>query len=156
MGEVEKLVGELQKDMEDETAKSYNIRHCGGDGLGFRLTATSGNDVVSRVESVQHKKGAKVARTKLQKCCKKCCSSHCRLEDHEAIGVLISPQQVEFPGVEDRSYSYETTEFEEEMSHATLEDDPLMSLICAIDTDLAGDGSALVDADVADLVPVYN
>ena len=69
--------------------------------------------------------------------------------------MLISPQQVEFPGVEDNSYSYETTEFEEEISHATLEDDPLMSLICAIDTDLAGDGGALVDTDVPDLVPGY-
>ena len=58
--------------------------------------------------------------------------------------------------MEDRSLSYETTEFEEEMSHATLEDDPLMSLICAIDNDLAGDGSALADTDVPDLAPAYN
>ena len=89
---------------DDETAKAYNIMHCGGDGLRFRLTATSGNDLVSRVEGVQHKKGAKVARSKLQRCCKNCCcSSHCRLADHEAIGIPICPQQVEFPGVKDRS-----------------------------------------------------
>ena len=74
--------------------------------------------MVSRVEGVQHKKGAKVARSKFQRCCKNCCcSSHCRLADHEAIGVLVSPQQVEFPGIEDMSYSYETSEFEEEISH---------------------------------------
>ena len=159
MAEVEKLIDELQKDKDDEAAnaKSYNITPCGGDGLRFRLTATSGHDVVSRVEGVQHKKGAKVARSKLQRCCKSCCCSlHCRLTDHEAIGMLISPQQVEFHGVEDRSYIYETTEFEEEMSLATLEDDPLMSLICSIDTNLAGDGSALADTDVPDLVPAYN
>ena len=66
----------------------------------------------------------------------------------EAIGVLDSPQQVQFPGMEDRSYCYETTEFEEEISHVTLECDHLKSLICAIDTDLPGDGS--------DLVPGYN
>ena len=157
MAEVEKLVGELQKDKEDETAKSYNITHCGGDGLRFRLTATSGNDVVSRVEGVQHKKGAKVARSKVQKCCKKCCcSSHCHLKEHEAIGVLISPQQVEFPGIEDRSYHYENIEFEEEISHVALENDPLMSLICSINTDLAGNGDALVDTVVPDLVPGHN
>ena len=74
--------------------------------------------MVSRVEGVQHKKGAKIARSKFQRCCKNCCcSSHCRLADHEAIGVLVSPQQVEFPGIEDMSYSYETSEFEEEISH---------------------------------------
>ena len=157
MAEVEKLVNELQKDKDDGTAKSYNITHCGGDGLRFRLTATSGHDIVSRVEGVQHKKGAKVARAKLQRCCKNCCcSSHCRLADHEAIGVLVSPHQVEFPGIEDMSYSYETSEFEEEISHIALEDDPLMSLICAINTDLAGGGGALVDTDVPDLVPGYN
>ena len=50
--------------------------------------------------------------------------------------------------MEDRPYSYETTEFEEEISHVTLESDPLMSLICAINTDLTGDGG--------DLVPGYN
>ena len=33
-------------------AKAYNITHCGCDGLRFRLTATSGNDVVSCVEGV--------------------------------------------------------------------------------------------------------
>ena len=43
--------------------------------------------------------------------------------------------------MEDRSYSYETAEFEEEISHVPLECDPLMCLICAIDTDLTGDGS---------------
>ena len=59
----------------------------------------------------------------------------------EAIGVLDSPQQVQFPGKEDRFYNYETTEFEEEISHVPLECDPLMCLICAIDTDLTGDGS---------------
>ena len=58
--------------------------------------------------------------------------------------------------MEDRSYSYETTDFEEEINHVTLEDDPLMSLICAIDTNLAGDGSALADTEVPDLVPAYN
>ena len=77
----------------------------------------------------------------------------CHQAEHESIGVRVSPQQVEFPGMKDRSYIYETTELEEEMSHATLEDDPLMSLICAIDTDLAGGGGALVDTDVPDLVP---
>ena len=60
----------------------------------------------------------------------------------------VSPQQVQFPGMEDRSYSYETAEFEEEISHVTLECDPLMSLICAVNTDLTGDGD--------DLVPGYN
>ena len=145
MAEVEKIVVELQKDKDDETAKSYNITHCGGDGLRFRLTATSGNDVVSRAEGVQHMKVAKVTRSKFQRSCKNCCcGSHCRLADHEAIGVLVSPQQVQFPGMEDRSYSYETTEFEEEISHVTLESDPLMSLICAINTDLTGDGGDLV------------
>ena len=33
---------------------------------------------------------------------------------------------------------------------------PYMSLICAIDTNLAGDGSALADTEVPDLVPAYN
>ena len=158
MAEVEKLVKELQKDKDDDAAnaKSYSITHCGGEGLRFRLTATSGNDVVARVEGVQHRNSAKAARSKLRKCCKNCCcSSHCNLVDHEALGVLISRQQVKFPGMKDRSYIYETTELEEEMSHVTLEDDPLMSLICAVDTDLAGDGSALVDTDIPDLVPGY-
>ena len=110
----------------------------------------------ARIICRSDKKGAKVARTKLQRCCKNCCcSSHCHLADHEAIGVLVSPQQVEFPGIEDRSYIYETTELEEKRCHVTLEDDPLMSLICAVDTDLAGDDGALVDTNVPDLVPGY-
>ena len=56
----------VDEDKDDETAKAYNIMHCGGDCLRFRLTATSGNDVVSHGEGVQHKKSAKVARSKLQ------------------------------------------------------------------------------------------
>ena len=61
---------------------------------------------------------------------------------------IFGPCYIYVPGMEDRSYSYETTEFEEEISHVTLECDPLMSLICAVNTDLTGVGG--------DLVPGYN
>ena len=141
--EVEKLVTELQKD--DDTNKSYVMTHTGGDGLRFRLTATSGNDMVSREKGVQYKTGAKVARAKLLKSCEKCCcSSHCLLTEHGAIGVLVSPQQIEFPGIVDRSHIYETEEFEEEISRTDVENDPLMSLICAVNTDLGGCDVGLV------------
>ena len=41
VAEFEKVVNELQKNRDDETDKSNNITHCGGDDPRFKLTATS-------------------------------------------------------------------------------------------------------------------
>ena len=149
MAEVEKLVNVLQDEDNDDITKSYVMNHS-GDGLRFRLTATGGHDLVSREKGVQYKTSAKIARSKMLKSCDNCCCfSHCLLTEHCALGVLVSPQEFDFPGILDRSYNLETEMFEEEISHVVTENDPLMSLICAVNTDLAGDSAA-------GLVPGFN
>ena len=142
MAEVEKLVDLLQKDEDEEAVKTYAINHT-GEGLRFRLTATSGPNLVSREVGVQHRDGAQTARTKLLKICLDCCCiSHCLLAGHEKGAVAVDvpefddKKQYNFPGMLDKSYILDSEVFEEEMGQMTVEYDPLMSVICAVNTDL--------------------
>ena len=82
MAEVEKLIDELQNDENSDATKTYSMSHA-GEGLRFRLTATSGHDLISRNVGVQYRPSAKIARSKfLQPCSKCCCISHCLFAGH--------------------------------------------------------------------------
>ena len=103
-------------DENPEVDKTFLMSHA-GQGLRFRLTATDGHDLVSRNDGDQS-------------CSKSCCISHCLVYGH---GKDTATADVQF----DRSW-VDPDKFEMELVDMSIENDPFMSMICAVNTDLSG------------------
>ena len=136
MSEIEKFIDGLKKDDEYpkmiEDANIVKTRH---DGVG-------GHDKPQREEGVQHRPGAKLAKSKVVKQCKKCCCKpHCMLTDHHvsALPVVLNgityKQEDTFAMIGKPEIDIE--QFEEELSCMAFDqEDNFMSVLCALNTDL--------------------
>ena len=154
MAQVEKIIEALKDDQEVIAAASqnYTMSHT-GDGLRYRLQATGGHDLVQREDGVQHRPKAKIARAKIVKNCKCCCSNHCLLTDHTFRYSEKEKQAENYYGLLDRSWR-STAQYEEEMldidQDFVYED--FVSLLTKVNTDLGVDnvdqGSDVLDSHV--------
>ena len=149
MAQVEKIIEALKDDKEvAAVTQNYTMSHT-GDGLRYRLQATGGHDLVQREDGVQHRPKAKIARAKIVKNCKCCCSSHCLLIDH-AFRYTYSEKENQaenYYGLLDRSWR-STAQYEEEMLDIDQEFvyEDFVSLLTKVNTDL---GVSDVDQDSA-------
>ena len=151
MAQVEKIIEALKDDQEVTAAnQNYTMSHT-GDGLRYRLQATGGHDLVQREDGVQHRPKAKIARAKIVKNCKCCCSNHCLLTDHTFRYSEKEKQAENYYGLLDRSW-HSTAQYEEEMldidQDFVYED--FVSLLTKVNTDLGVDnvdqGSDVLDS----------
>ena len=144
MDQVEKLIAVIKGDKSDDLGQAYTMSHT-GEGLRFRLTATSGYDGPQRELGVQHRLPAKVARSKLLKSCELCCcSSHCLLTGHGKEDILLKVpayeglQKYKYQNLLDRSWM-EFDDYQEVMYSCPFEQDKFMSVLCAVGIDLGDD-----------------
>ena len=136
MSEIEKFIDDLKKgDEYPKMISDANIVKTRHDGVG-------GHDKPQREEGVQHKPGAKLAKFKVVKQCKKCCCKpHCMLTDHHvsALPVVLNgityKQEDTFAMIGKPEIDIE--QFEEELSCMAFDqEDNFMSVLCALNTDL--------------------
>ena len=115
------------------------------DGLKFKFTAEAkktvrGNKPVpgQKKDDVQigDKLSAWLAKKKACKNC--CCLSHCVVLEHEAKSrdLQVPGQQMFYPGLLDRSWA-DDNEYLEDVREMAASDDPFMSILCAVNTDLS-------------------
>ena len=118
-----------------------------GEGLRYRLVANGGYDCPKREVGVQYRVGAKVARSKLLSPCKDCCCfSHCQInihvKDFESYAQMDDFQEFSFPNMLDRSWAV-FAEYQEEMVEKyARENEDLMDMLCAVNTDFDADEEA--------------
>ena len=122
-----------------------------GDGLRFRLTATSGHKDLSRKPGVQVNEEARAAKNKIKRAeflkpCKRCCCiTHCIFFQHNKKDQMVAIRNEEDQGREfynmlDRSWQTKDV-IEDELDEIVASQDPFMSLLCATNLNL-GDVSA--------------
>ena len=149
---VEKLIAESKDPKVKDDVQSYDMNHL--TGLRYRLKAVSGHNCPTRDTGVQHKAGARVAKMKQIQACKKCCcASHCLIASHgknvtELHDNKVNAKQYLFDTLLDWSWT-EFEEYKQQMfDDLPIKEDKLMSLLCAVNTDLTEVGASCCEGPV--------
>ena len=142
---VEKLIAESKNPKVEDDVQSYDMNHL--TGLRYRLKAVSGHNCPTRDIGVQHKAEARVAKMKQIKACKKCCcASHCLLASHgkevTELDDKVNAKQYLFDALLDWSWTV-FEEYKQQMfDDLPIKEDKLMSLLCAVNTNLTEVGAS--------------
>ena len=149
---VERLIAESSDLKVKDEVRSCDMSHLSG--LRYGLKAVSGHNCPTRDIGVQHKAGARVAKMKqVQACTKSCSASHCLIASHgKKVAELDDDDVNAKEHLFDTMLDWSWTEFEEYKQQMfddlPIKEDKLISLLCAVNTDLTEVGASCCEGPV--------